>query len=55
MLSGMATGCVSFIQTGHLYVKSDVYGFGVVLLEMPTHLIQRGPQGSRIWLNGLIL
>ncbi|XP_038977615.1 probable serine/threonine-protein kinase PIX13 [Phoenix dactylifera] len=23
-----------YIATGHLYVKSDVYGFGVVLLEM---------------------
>ncbi|XP_077219926.1 putative serine/threonine-protein kinase PIX13 [Tasmannia lanceolata] len=23
-----------YVQTGHLYVKSDVYGFGVVLLEM---------------------
>lgn len=25
-----------YIATGHLYVKSDVYGFGVVLLEMIT-------------------
>ncbi|VAI93963.1 unnamed protein product [Triticum turgidum subsp. durum] len=23
-----------YVSTGHLYVKSDVYGFGVVLLEM---------------------
>ncbi|KAL1569787.1 non-specific serine/threonine protein kinase [Salvia divinorum] len=27
-----------YIATGHLYVKSDVYGFGVVLLEMMTGL-----------------
>lgn len=27
-----------YIATGHLYVKSDVYGFGVVLLEMITGL-----------------
>ena len=26
------------IATGHLYVKSDVYGFGVVLLEMMSGL-----------------
>ncbi|KAF8765410.1 hypothetical protein HU200_008555 [Digitaria exilis] len=25
-----------YVATGHLYVKSDVYGFGVVLLEMVT-------------------
>ncbi|CAI9296343.1 unnamed protein product [Lactuca saligna] len=27
-----------YITTGHLYVKSDVYGFGVVMLEMITGL-----------------
>ncbi|XAR51645.1 Non-specific serine/threonine protein kinase [Bertholletia excelsa] len=27
-----------FVATGHLYVKSDVYGFGVVLTEMLTGL-----------------
>ncbi|CAN4107276.1 unnamed protein product [Withania somnifera] len=27
-----------YVQTGHLYVKSDVYGFGVVLVEMLTGL-----------------
>lgn len=27
-----------YIATGHLYVKSDVYGFGVVLLELITGL-----------------
>ncbi|PON90467.1 Mitogen-activated protein kinase kinase kinase [Trema orientale] len=25
-----------YVETGHLYVKSDVYGFGVVMLEMLT-------------------
>ncbi|CAM9002256.1 unnamed protein product [Rhodiola kirilowii] len=28
-----------YLATGHLYVKSDVYGFGVVLLEMLTGLM----------------
>ncbi|KAJ7957974.1 Protein kinase [Quillaja saponaria] len=28
-----------YVATGHLYVKSDVYGFGVVLLEILTGLI----------------
>nr|AFK43900.1 unknown [Lotus japonicus] len=28
-----------YMATGHLYVKSDVYGFGVVLLEILTGLI----------------
>ncbi|KAF7143777.1 hypothetical protein RHSIM_Rhsim05G0047300 [Rhododendron simsii] len=27
-----------YVATGHLYVKSDVYGFGVVLIEMLTGL-----------------
>ena len=27
-----------YVATGHLYVKSDVYGFGVVLLEILTGL-----------------
>ncbi|XP_021902442.1 probable serine/threonine-protein kinase PIX13 [Carica papaya] len=27
-----------YVSTGHLYVKSDVYGFGVMLLEMLTGL-----------------
>ncbi|KAL3615747.1 putative serine/threonine-protein kinase pix13 [Castilleja foliolosa] len=27
-----------YVATGHLYVKSDVYGFGVVLVEMLTGL-----------------
>ncbi|KAK7329717.1 hypothetical protein VNO77_23892 [Canavalia gladiata] len=29
-------GAPEYITTGHLYVKSDVYGFGIVLIEMLT-------------------
>ncbi|KAI4317036.1 hypothetical protein L6164_024948 [Bauhinia variegata] len=32
-----------YIATGHLYVKSDVYGFGVVLLEVLTGLAALDP------------
>ncbi|WVZ10222.1 hypothetical protein V8G54_014752 [Vigna mungo] len=39
-----------YIATGHLYVKSDVYGFGVVLLEMlkgMRALDQKRPSGQQ--------
>ncbi|KAL3538972.1 hypothetical protein ACH5RR_002338 [Cinchona calisaya] len=43
-----------YIATGHLYVKSDVYGFGVVLAEMVTGLrfldLSR-PRGKRNMAN----
>ncbi|KAI9081581.1 hypothetical protein K1719_036467 [Acacia pycnantha] len=32
-----------YIDSGHLYVKSDVYGFGVVLLEILTGLVVLDP------------
>ncbi|KAL6873542.1 hypothetical protein ACP4OV_013624 [Aristida adscensionis] len=35
-----------YVSTGHLYVKSDVYGFGVVLLEMLSGLRALDPSRS---------
>ncbi|KAG5241580.1 hypothetical protein OIU85_008738 [Salix viminalis] len=49
-----------YIATGHLYVKSDVYGFGVVLLEMLTGqraLDTKRPSGQQNlieWLRPLL-
>ncbi|KAI6692647.1 hypothetical protein NL676_020357 [Syzygium grande] len=49
-----------WIETGHLYVKSDVYGFGVVLLEILTGLTvldQRRPAGRENlvgWVRSLL-
>ncbi|KAJ6919150.1 hypothetical protein NC651_013186 [Populus alba x Populus x berolinensis] len=49
-----------YIATGHLYVKSDVYGFGVVLLEMLSGqraLDWKRPTGQRNlveWLKPLL-
>ncbi|KAL4572611.1 hypothetical protein LXL04_019391 [Taraxacum kok-saghyz] len=49
-----------YIATGHLYVKSDVYGFGVVLLEMMSGLRaldtrRPGPQHNLVeWAKPLL-
>ncbi|KAK1432457.1 hypothetical protein QVD17_09354 [Tagetes erecta] len=49
-----------YIATGHLYVKSDVYGFGVVLLELMTGLRaldtkRPGPQSNLVeWAKPLL-
>ncbi|KAG5527686.1 hypothetical protein RHGRI_028577 [Rhododendron griersonianum] len=38
VMGTMGYAAPEYIATGHLYVKSDMYGFGVVLLEMLTGL-----------------
>lgn len=49
-----------YVATGHLYVKSDVYGFGVVLLELLTGLRaldvrrQSGQQNLVEWMKPLL-
>ncbi|CAN6181634.1 unnamed protein product [Urochloa humidicola] len=40
-----------YVSTGHLYVKSDVYGFGVVLLEMISGLRALDPSRSNEKVN----
>ncbi|CAD6335296.1 unnamed protein product [Miscanthus lutarioriparius] len=40
-----------YVSTGHLYVKSDVYGFGVVLLEMISGLRALDPSRQREKVN----
>ncbi|WVZ78392.1 hypothetical protein U9M48_026106 [Paspalum notatum var. saurae] len=40
-----------YVSTGHLYVKSDVYGFGVVLLEMISGLRALDPSREKEMVN----